>query len=107
MSDQVWVGIGIAVGSGVLLYIIKQFANFAARAMAMMVVDRIGDGLAERRAAEIRTALVPIEKKLDHNAKQIKEIKDEVTINSGSSLKDVVISTAKSVEAILTDGIGR
>lgn len=117
-ETSIFTGIAIAVGAGVLLYVIKWFTGFATRAIALLVVEMIGERLQAPRAAAISTALEPVvdqveenkltfERALQNLVDDVAEIKNEVTINSGHSLKDAVVGVQKTLEAILTDGIGR
>lgn len=111
--NAVLIGIAITVGSGMILYILKWFTDFATKAIAILVVDKIGDGLVERRAMERRRALDPLKSDIEANksaietiAQDVSEIKAEVTVNGGGSLKDRVIEMGRTLEVIVTEARG-
>ena len=81
------------------VWFVRRVAGFFAHALAAEVVERIGDRLEPRWSMDfdeaLAEALAPI-------AKQVAEIRAEVTMNGGGSMKDVLIETQRQLEHLIT-----
>lgn len=81
------------------MWMVPRVAGFFAHALADELVERIGDRLEPRWSMDfdeaLADALAPI-------AKQVAEIRAEVTMNGGGSMKDVLIETQRQLEHLIT-----
>lgn len=90
MTAVAWTITGV-VGAAVVLAITR----YATRAIAALVVSDIGDALEFRWQIAIDEAVEPINE-------QIEEIRAEVTVNGGGSLKDRVLEMQRQLEQLIT-----
>lgn len=88
-----------AVIGAFVVWMVPRVAGFFAHALADELVERIGDRLEPRWSMDfdeaLADALAPI-------AKQVAEIRAEVTMNGGGSMKDVLIETQRQLEHLIT-----
>ena len=80
-------------------WMVPRIAGFFAHALADELVERIGDRLEPRWSMDfdetLTDALAPI-------AEQVAEIRAEVTMNGGGSMKDVLVDTQRQLEYLIT-----
>src|SRR5690606_40003409 len=92
-----------AVIGAFVVWMVPRVAGFFAHALADELVERIGDRLEPRWSMDfdeaLADALAPI-------AKQVAEIKAEVTLNGGGSMKDLVQTTSQQVEYLIATAGG-
>lgn len=88
-----------AVIGAFVVWMVPRVAGFFAHALADELVERIGDRLEPRWSMDfdeaLADALAPI-------AKQVAEIRAEVTMNGGGSMKDVLVETQRQLEHLIT-----
>lgn len=77
-----------------------SFAKFLAAAVAERLVDKLEVELEPRWTADFDDALAPI------NA-AVCEIRKEVSLNGGGSLKDLVLTVSRQLEDLLNTGGSR
>lgn len=96
----------------VLLWGLVPVVGFAAvwlvkwvtSAVADQLIDEVGDRLQVRWESSVSRQLRPVKTDLQTVKDQVKEIRGEVTLNGGGSMKDMVQETHRQLEHLLTDG---
>lgn len=92
-----WGWLLTAVLGALIVWGVPKLAAFFAHALADELVEKIGDRLEPRWSMDFDDALAPI-------ASQVAQIKAEVTLNGGGSMKDMLLETQRQVEYLITSG---
>lgn len=98
-----WGWLVTAFAGAFIVWMVPKIATFFAHALADALVDRIGDRLEPRWAADFDDALTEALAPIAH---QVGQIKAEVTLNGGGSMKDLVLDTQRQVEYLITTAGG-
>lgn len=96
-----WGWLLTAVLGALIVWGVPKLAAFFAHALADELVEKIGDRLEPRWSMDFDDALAD---SLAPIASQVAQIKAEVTLNGGGSMKDMLLETQRQVEYLITSG---
>lgn len=98
-----WGWLLTAMLGALIVWMVPRVASFMAEAVNEELVDRLADRLEERLQQlwtdDMAEALQPIHQ-------QVSEIRTEVMLNGGGSMKDLVQTTSRQVEWLITTAGG-
>lgn len=92
--------LAVTAGAALVAWAVPKLATFFAHALADRLVNSIGDRLAPEWTADLDDSLEEAVAPIRHEVQQIRR---EVTLNGGGSLKDVVVQMQRDLESILLE----
>lgn len=99
-----WGWLLTAIGGATIVWAVPRLLSFAAHAFSNAVVDKLEERMEPRWSADfddaINLALKPM-------CLELTKIRQEVTLNGGGSLKDLVLTVSRQVEDLLNTGGSR